>query len=168
MKIVEFIPKENSAPVFESAIMSPAVASIAPTDNPGIIMVKYSKNSSKPARLLSHINRQDLMKKESVGKQVMIVFENGNPDLPVIIGVMENVLEDLVCMEVTTNSDENSFETNVDGKRIQIEAESEIVLKCGKGSITIKKEGKIVVRGTEIISRASGTNKIKGSNIKLN
>ena len=56
----------------------------------------------------------------------------------------------------------------VDGKRVRIEADSEISLKCGKGSITINKQGKIVILGTDLISRSRGLNRIKGAAVNIN
>ncbi len=58
--------------------------------------------------------------------------------------------------------------TVVDGKKITLEAENKIVLKCGKGSITIQKDGKIVVKGTNLLSRSSGINRIKGGSVGIN
>lgn len=56
----------------------------------------------------------------------------------------------------------------VSGKTIHIEADDEIQLKCGKGSILINNQGKIVIRGTNLISRSSGMNKIKGAAVNIN
>lgn len=56
----------------------------------------------------------------------------------------------------------------VDDKRIRITAEDEIVLSCGEGSIQITKDGKITLRGTDLISRASRTNKIRGAAVRIN
>ncbi|MCC6418741.1 MAG: hypothetical protein IT429_10940, partial [Gemmataceae bacterium] len=48
------------------------------------------------------------------------------------------------------------------------DAKEEIVLRCGKSSITLRKDGKVVVLGAEVVSRASGTNKIKGAAVRIN
>ncbi|MDM8542942.1 hypothetical protein QUF90_17855 [Desulfococcaceae bacterium HSG9] len=56
----------------------------------------------------------------------------------------------------------------VNDKKIIIEAEDEIHLKCGKGMIMINKEGKVILRGTNLISRSSGSNKIKGAAVQIN
>jgi hypothetical protein len=56
----------------------------------------------------------------------------------------------------------------VDGKRVMITADEEIVLTCGEGSIHIMKDGKITLRGTDLISRASRTNKIRGAAVRIN
>ena len=57
---------------------------------------------------------------------------------------------------------------HVDGKTITIEAFDEIILKCGPGAIYLTKEGKIILKGIEIISRAKNNNKIKGSEVEVN
>ena len=61
-----------------------------------------------------------------------------------------------------------SDKVRVTGRKIYIEASEEIQLKCGDGMILIDKEGKVVVRGTKVLSRARGLNKIKGGAVTIN
>ena len=56
----------------------------------------------------------------------------------------------------------------VDGERIVFDAKKEIELRCGKSSLIMKNDGKIVIKGTQLVSRASGVNKIKGAAVKIN
>ena len=70
--------------------------------------------------------------------------------------------------EAATTEQDQAIEARLDGKHLLIEAEDEIELRCGKGSITIRKDGKIVVKGTHILSRASGPHRIKGGNVSIN
>ena len=49
-----------------------------------------------------------------------------------------------------------------------LSADKEIVLKCGKASITLTRAGKILIRGAYLLSRSSGPNRIKGGSIQLN
>lgn len=56
----------------------------------------------------------------------------------------------------------------VDGKRVTIQADQEIRLCCGRSSITMRKDGKIVIQGTHLVSRAEGVNRIKGGSVKVN
>ncbi|MCP3873099.1 MAG: hypothetical protein GY699_08095 [Desulfobacteraceae bacterium] len=139
----------------------PIIASIAQSNTPGKVMVQYNSHEPKPAKLISGIDRYQLSQEQSIGTEVLIVFENGDPDLPIITGVMENFLDEII-------SEQENLKTIVDGKEINIEAKEKIVLKCGKGSITIDKHGKIIIKGEELISRSSGSNKIKGGSIQLN
>ena len=47
-------------------------------------------------------------------------------------------------------------------------AESEIVLRCGEASITLTRAGKVLIRGTYLLSRSSGVNRIKGGSVQIN
>ena len=60
------------------------------------------------------------------------------------------------------------FHIQVDGRRMSIEACDELELRCGEASITLRRNGKVVVRGTYIETCSRGTNRIKGSTVKLN
>lgn len=56
----------------------------------------------------------------------------------------------------------------LDGKRVRIEGADEIVLECGKASITLRRNGKIIIRGAYVETHSEGTNRIKGAQVKLN
>lgn len=51
---------------------------------------------------------------------------------------------------------------------INLEAKRKITLRCGKSSITLYPNGKIVLRGDYILSDADGVNRIAGGQIELN
>lgn len=59
-------------------------------------------------------------------------------------------------------------EAVVDGRRVVIDAADEIVIRCGKASITLRRNGRIVVRGTYVETDSEGLNRIKGGAIKIN
>ena len=69
---------------------------------------------------------------------------------------------------VALESEEALTDVTIDGKRITFDAREEIVLKCGKASITLTRAGKILIRGAYLLSRSTGVNKIKGGSIQLN
>jgi uncharacterized protein (DUF2345 family) len=56
----------------------------------------------------------------------------------------------------------------LNGKKIIFTGQDEIVLKCGKASITMTKAGKIIIRGAYLLNRSSGVNKIKGGSVQIN
>jgi uncharacterized protein (DUF2345 family) len=56
----------------------------------------------------------------------------------------------------------------VDGEQVVIEGKKEIVLKCGKSSITLTRAGKVLIRGAYVLSRSSGVNRIKGGSVQVN
>lgn len=55
-----------------------------------------------------------------------------------------------------------------DNKRVEIEGQDEVVLRCGKASITLRRNGRVVIRGAYIESRSEGTNRIKGGHVLIN
>lgn len=61
-----------------------------------------------------------------------------------------------------------SVQPTVDKRRLEIEAQDEIVLRCGKASITLRGNGRVVIRGAYVESRSEGTNRIKGGNVQIN
>ena len=56
----------------------------------------------------------------------------------------------------------------IDGKQITFDAEEQIVLRCGKSSITLTKKGKVIIRGAYLLNRSTGVNHIKGGSVKIN
>lgn len=49
-----------------------------------------------------------------------------------------------------------------------LEAKNSFTVRCGKSSITLYANGKIVLRGESILSDAEGINRIAGGQIQLN
>lgn len=56
----------------------------------------------------------------------------------------------------------------VDGKRVKIVGADEIVLECGSASITLRRNGKVIIRGAYVETRSEGTNRIKGAAVRIN
>lgn len=53
-------------------------------------------------------------------------------------------------------------------RRIVIEADEELILRVGESSIRIASDGKVVIRGQHVLTRAKGTNRIKGGSVAIN
>ena len=49
-----------------------------------------------------------------------------------------------------------------------VSARDQLVLRCGKASVTLTRAGKVLIEGTYVLSRSSGVNKIKGGSVQLN
>jgi len=95
---------------------------------------------------------------ETVGARVTLLFASGDPGQPVIIGVLREA----------ATSPARPLEVRLEGERLVLEGRREIELRCGKASILLRENGKVIVKGTHIVSRSSGANKIKGASIALN
>ncbi|MBC8071603.1 MAG: hypothetical protein IAG13_24975 [Deltaproteobacteria bacterium] len=89
------------------------------------------------------------------GGQVLLTFELGRPDLPIIMGLLHDGIDEPTV-------------AHVDGQRVEIEGHDEIVLRCGLASITLRRNGRVVIRGTHVETRASGVNRIRGGSVQVN
>jgi len=49
-----------------------------------------------------------------------------------------------------------------------IEAKRQLDLKCGKSSVVLRRDGKLVVKAVDVVSRAKRNNKIKGGSVQIN
>jgi len=63
---------------------------------------------------------------------------------------------------------EPDLEAHVDGRRVEIDGRDEIVLRCGEASITLRRNGRVVIRGLQVETRAAGLNRIKGGSVSIN
>lgn len=99
--------------------------------------------------------------KGKIGEEVLVAFEAGNFRVPYITGAFW-------APEQSPEATQPSIEAKVDGEHVVIEGKKEIVLKCGKASITLTRAGKVLIRGTYVLSRSSGVNRIKGGSVQVN
>lgn len=137
----------------------------------GKVLVDFKGNNleSKIARVV--LSPQIIAKAEEkglIGCSVLLVFEGGDPLLPVIVGIVHDRIPYRTERQDAVVSIEKPLQASIDGKTILLEAKKEIVLRCGKSSISLTKDGKIVVKGVELVSRSSGTNKVKGAVVSIN
>jgi hypothetical protein len=56
----------------------------------------------------------------------------------------------------------------VDGEPVVVEATDELVLRCGAASITLRSNGRVLIQGTHVETRAEGVNRIKGGSVQIN
>lgn len=97
-----------------------------------------------------------------VGRRVLLMFEQGRADRPVVMGVLRG--------QPGWPEDERPPEVQVDadGERMVVTAREQLVLRCGKASITLTKAGKVLIEGSYLQSRSTGVNRVKGGSIQLN
>lgn len=128
-----------------------------------------------PGNLMGPVKARSIMaspaKPDSYDQEnpsVLLVFEKGNSTLPIIVGIIHDKLYPDPPSDEMVLSVDRPREGILDGQKMVLEAREEIVLRCGKSSVMLRKDGKVVVKGTQIVSRASAVNKIKGAAVKIN
>jgi hypothetical protein len=101
--------------------------------------------------------------RETVGSDVVVLCENGDPRCPIVMGVVRSK-----PVSPEDSDAQPLISVNADGDRYVISAEREIILQCGNSSITLTRAGKVIIKGNYILSRSSGYNKIKGAAVDIN
>jgi hypothetical protein len=122
--------------------------------------------NAAPARLAVSAPRpSDEEVRNGVG--VVLIFEDGDARRPIVVGMVRDRFELPAAGPVALVSEETRT-LSLNGSAVIVEGQDEIVLKCGLGSLTIRANGQIVIKGTRLISRASETNKIRGAAVHIN
>jgi hypothetical protein len=99
-----------------------------------------------------------------------VVFEGGDPTLPIVVGLLASAASPAVetdAQEVALKEGQG-LQADVDGKRVVLSAEDEVVLQCGQASITLRRNGRVVIRGAYVETYATGTNRVKGGQVLIN
>lgn len=97
-----------------------------------------------------------------IGKSVVLSFENGDPQRPIVIGLLR------AETAWPLPDPPGQVELSVDGERMVVGAREQLVLRCGSASITLTRAGKVLIQGDQIVSRASGAHRIKGGSVQIN
>jgi hypothetical protein len=97
-----------------------------------------------------------------VGRQVVLVFEDADRTKPIIVGSIRS------DRDASLETRPGQVEVESDGERLIVSAKEQLVLRCGEASITLTKEGEVLLRGTYLSTHASGVNRIKGGSVQIN
>jgi hypothetical protein len=101
------------------------------------------------------------------GRDAVIMLLDDDPNRPIVVGLLQSQpvtpfpkigkLEPMAPIEVSA-----------DGRRLVLFAHSELHLVCGESSITLRRDGKVMINGRYVLSRAKVTNRIKGGTVQIN
>jgi Domain of unknown function (DUF6484) len=122
------------------------------------------------ARLAVSSTRERLDAAIAQCQQVVLLFEHGDRTRPIIVGFIESIPAPAEPVEIgpVLPDRPSVVEADVDGKRVRVTAQDEIVLQCGSASVTLRRNGRVIIRGTYVESRSDGTNRIKGGQVQIN
>ena len=123
----------------------------------GVPLVQFSANpdgSPLPAALALPVQAAD------IGRDAILFFQHGDPRKPILMGFLQPAMP--------LHPETRPVEVSLDGAQLTLSARNEIVLRCGKSSITLTRAGKVIIRGAYLLSRSSGANRIKGGSVQIN
>jgi len=143
-----------------------------------VLLVEFPGNTRGPVRARTTVSLDTATLNRAVvtGQGVVLVFENGDPGLPIVIGMLSSgqpvtPFQELLVSPRAGTVDRLSgtaIEARMDGERMILEGKREVVLKCGEASITLRSDGKVLLRGAYVETYAKGVNRIKGASVKIN
>ncbi len=130
-------------------------------DAMGHPLVTHAQSHGKHviAKTLVTLQRTDF------GRDIALIFENGDVACPAIVGFPSAHVFAPERVEGTYSA---PLPIKLDSSHLLFKADRDIVLECGKASITLSKDGRIEIKGMNILSKASQTNKVKGGAVLLN
>ena len=147
-------PDQSLSVVPPAFSAGPLVGRIASVDLEGPF-VHVPGQKGPPVRARTTLALEATQWARAVGQEALLVFEQLDLGLPIVVGLIEPVRRPPV-------------DALVDGRRISLEATDEIVLRCGKASLTLRRNGRVVIRGAYVESESTGVNRVKGGCVKLN
>ena len=131
-------------------------------DDEGRVLFRESGASdSVPVTIGMELSDGALVKAARIGRRALVLAAQGAA--PVLIGL----LRERVSSEAR-DARPGQLEVRVDGETLRFEAEKTIELRCGKSRLVLHRDGRIVLKGSHIVSASSGPHRIKGATIALN
>lgn len=156
----------EKAPTFSG----PRVGWLTGMDEQGQLLADFAGNPSAPVpvRSLIPLEARDVDVAIAQRRGAVLLFEDCDPSRPLLMGLMQPTPQLPLLEELLGTPPPAPMEARVDGKRVVLEGKDEIVLKCGEATITLRRNGKIIIRGAQVETHAAGTNRIKGASVKVN
>lgn len=99
------------------------------------------------------------LREQHIDCEVILAFDSGDARRPVILGILQRRRELQMPLAASVR---------VDGDKLLLQAEREIELRCGEATLVLTRAGKVLIRGTYVLSRSRGANRIKGAYVDIN
>jgi hypothetical protein len=156
---------------------------LMPESSVGHLVVDFDGNAAGPvsARTTLVLDALTIASATATRRPVVLVFEEGDAARPIVLGLIAPGEAPSPFQQLLVGAERNvgppvpgpaaakqPDEARVDGRRVVLEGGEEVVLKCGDASLTLRRDGKVVVRGAYIETHAKGVNRIKGGTVKIN
>lgn len=148
-------PRDRAVPI-QGVVIGELLALAEDAATP---LVRYAGQASASAmRALTSVD----LHRGHVGASVVLMFVHGDPERPVVVGVLRGQAG------WPLENPPAHVEVDADGQRMVVSAREQLVLRCGKASITLTKAGKVLIEGSYLLSRSTGVNRINGGSVQLN
>lgn len=137
----------------------------------GRLLVDFPGNSLGPLAARTTVSLDEAAQEQAVAlrQEAVLLFEGGDPARPLLIGLLQSSSETpLTDALLAEPLDELPTEARVDGRRVVIEGRDEIVLRCGKATLVLKRNGEVLLKGVNIRTDAEEVQRIRGGKVQIN
>ncbi|NMO14687.1 hypothetical protein HPC49_20000 [Pyxidicoccus fallax] len=172
-------PKDDGRPAPARAALEEAlppspglrIGQVVGVDADGEPLVELEGSAVGPLRTrrVTHLDRQALQAAVASRQSAVLLFEEGCPTLPILLGLVHSTGETPLIDAVLEQSFSSvPTQARVDGRQVVIEGREEVILQCGKARLTLKRDGQVLLRGVTIRTEAQELHRIKGGKVKIN
>ncbi|MFY0572851.1 DUF6484 domain-containing protein [Archangium lansingense] len=137
----------------------------------GTLLVDFPGNRRGPLPARTVLVLDDQARKQAVSQHqdAVLLFDAGDPARPLLIGLLqpssETPLTDALLAEPLPAM---PAEARVDGHRVVLEGRDEVVLRCGKATLILRRDGQVILRGVNIRTDAEEVQRIRGGKVQIN
>lgn len=152
------IPTIGPTAGISAAQQSPSagLGTITSITSAGVPQVSVAGRTPMAALVVGQVTQAALLAAYAKGTQVLLTFVDGDLHQPVIVGV------------IVSPASPSPTTAKVDGRRVELTGQDEVVLTCGKASITLTRAGKVIIKGTYVSSGSQGVHRITGGSVQIN
>ncbi len=146
------------------------IGRIAGVSESGLPLVEFEGSGTGPlaARYLMPNLPEALASLTARRQEVLLNFENDDTSRPIIVGFLQPMEGGEKPVPAHATGSAFPEVVVVDGQRLRIEGKDEIVLSCGEASITLRRNGKVIINGTHLELESLGANWIRGADVQVN
>ena len=156
----------------EERIREPRVGWLHGRSPDGALLVDFPGNrrGPLPAELFVPLEAETLARAVESRQAVALLFQDGEPSRPMVVGLRQGPSSTTPNLDAVLAEPLPAVprEATVDGKRVLIEGRDEVVLQCGKASITLRRDGQVQIKGINILTDADERQRIRGRKVQIN
>ena len=136
----------------------------------GEVKIDFEGNTRGPrlARVASTLDDAALQRAAARREEALLFFDGAGDGQPIIVALLRPQTANIDAVLEGTLPASPDPVARVDGKRVEITGQDEVVLRCGKASLTLRRDGKVVLRGVNVVNQADAVQKIRGGKVEIN
>ena len=136
---------------------------LAGVDDEGRILFRADGSEDSVAVSIGvPISDDELVKRAALNNRALVLRTTRDRAMVLVALLRERVAA------TSRDAARNGVNVKVDGEDVRLVGQQEIELRCGKARLLLRKDGRVEISGTSIVSRSRGPMKIKGATIALN